>query len=54
MKRTDITDLWPDASKEQIDRIMDINGADILRAKGDVDALQLQLTAAQNEIQALK
>ena len=54
MKRTDVTDLFPDASKEQIDRLMDINGADILRAKGEMDALQLQLTAAQNEIQALK
>jgi len=54
MKRTDITDIWPEATKEQIDRLMDINGADIVRAKGEVDALKLQLTTAENEIQALK
>ena len=43
MKRTDITDIWPEATKEQIDRIMDINGADISKAKGDLDSIQGQL-----------
>lgn len=54
MKRTDITDIWPDATKEQIDRIMDINGADISKAKGDLDSIQGQLTATRSELEALK
>ena len=54
MKRTDITDIWPEATKEQIDRIMDINGADIGKARGDLDNLQSQLAAARSEIEALK
>lgn len=54
MKRTDITDLWPEATKEQIDRIMDINGQDISRAKGELETLRGQLTAAQNELEAIK
>ncbi len=44
MKRTDITKLFPEATKEQIDELMAINGADINAAKGDVDALKQQLT----------
>ena len=54
MKRTDITDIWPDATKEQIDRIMDLNGADINRARGDLENLRVQLSNAQNEIEQLK
>lgn len=54
MKRTDITDIWPEATKEQIDRIMDINGADISKAKGDLDSIQGQLTATRTELEALK
>lgn len=44
MKRTDITKLFPDATKEQIDELMGINGADINAAKGEVDTLRQQLT----------
>lgn len=44
MKRTDITELFPEATKEQIDKLMSINGADINAAKGDVDTLRQQLT----------
>lgn len=54
MQRKDITDLWPDATKEQIDKLMSINGADINAAKGDMAGLQTQLTAAQSELQKLK
>ena len=54
MQRKDITDLFPDATKEQIDKLMGINGADINSAKGDVTNLQTQLTAAQGELQKLK
>lgn len=54
MKRTDITDLFPEASKEQIDRIMDLNGQDIGRAKSELETLRGQLSAAQNELETLK
>lgn len=54
MKRSDITDLFPEATKEQIDRLLDINGADINHARGDVDVLRVQLTNANNEIERLK
>lgn len=54
MKRTDITTLFPDATDEQINRIMDLNGADINKAKGDLDELKTQFAAAQSEIATLK
>ena len=54
MKRTDITALFPDATDEQIKTLMDINGGDINKAKGDLTALQGQLSAAQTEIEQLK
>ena len=54
MKRTDITDLFPEASKEQIDRILDLNGQDIGRAKSELETLRGQLSAAQNELETLK
>ena len=54
MKRTDITEIWPEATKEQIDRIMDLNGADINTARGDLEALRIQLSNANTEIERLK
>lgn len=54
MKRTDITALFPDATDEQINQIMNLNGADINKAKGDLTTLQGQLAAAQTELQQLK
>ena len=54
MKRTDITELFPDATKEQIDKLMGINGADVNAAKSEIGNLQTQLTAAQGELQKLK
>lgn len=48
MKRTDITELLPDAPKETIDKIMSLNGADINAAKAETDALRQQLAAAPN------
>ena len=54
MKRTDITDVFPDATKEQIDRLMDINGADINRVNSDMETLRIQLSSAQNQIETLK
>ena len=54
MKRTDITALFPDATDEQIQKIMDLNGGDINRAKEGVTALQGQLAAAQAQIEQLQ
>lgn len=54
MQRTDITALFPEATKEQIDKLMDINGNDINKAKGDADGLRSSLSAAQTELAALK
>lgn len=61
MKRTDITELFPEATKEQIDKLMGINGADINAAKAELDTLRQQLTdqsgkdlkKAQDQISAL-
>lgn len=54
MKRSDITEIWPEATKEQIDKIMSINGADINGAKGELDGIKGQLATAQAELQKLK
>ena len=54
MQRKDITDLFPDATKEQIDKLMGINGTDINTAKGELNSLQTQLADAQGELQKLK
>lgn len=54
MKRTDITALFPDATPDQIDKLMDLNGADINKAKGDLDGLKTQLASAQGELATLK
>lgn len=47
MKRTDITDLFPDAPKEAIDRLMDLNGADVNAVKSELDGLRQQLEEAR-------
>ena len=48
MKRTDITELFPEAPKEAIDKLLNINGADVNAAKSELDSLRQQLAAAQN------
>lgn len=50
MKRTDITDTFPEATPEQIDRLMGINGADINAAKKGIEDLQTQLAAAKDQL----
>lgn len=42
MKRTDITALFPEATKEQIDKIMDLNSMDITAAKSGIEQLRTQ------------
>jgi len=56
MKRTDITDLWPEAPKEAIDKLMAINGADVNAAKAEIEDLKQKLAAAANsdELQKAK
>ena len=54
MKRTDITGLFPDATTEQINVLMDINGADINSAKAGITDLQSQLATANATIEQLK
>ena len=52
MKRTDITELFPDAPKEAIDKLMGINGADVNAAKAEVEGLRQQLEEAKNNKQS--
>lgn len=49
MKRTDIIALFPEYNvpKETIDKLMDLNGADINAAKAEVETLKQQLSEAQ-------
>ena len=54
MKRTDITALFPDATKEQIDKILDLNGEDISKAKGDLETAKADLEAAKTRITELE
>ena len=56
MKRTDITDLWPEAPKEAIDKLMALNGADVNASKAEIEDLKQKLAAAANsdELQKAK
>ena len=47
MKRADITELFPEAPKEAIDKLMALNGADVNAAKAEVEDLRKQLQAAR-------
>ena len=46
MKRADITELFPDASKEAIEKLMGINGADVNAVKAENESLKQQLAEA--------
>jgi chromosome segregation ATPase len=50
MKRTDITGLFPEATDEQINALMNINGNDINNAKKGVEELQVSLKDAQEKL----
>lgn len=54
MKREEITAIFPEATKEQLDQIMMINGADIQHAKSGFDDLKQQLDEANANIQGLQ
>ena len=51
MKRTDITSLFPDATEEQIKKVMDINGSDINNARKNLDELQQSLADTQAQLE---
>ena len=54
MKREDITKVFPEATKEQIDEVLNLNGADIGRAKGDRETLEGELATARSTITQLR
>lgn len=54
MKREDITGLFPEATQEQINQLMSINGSDINKAKQGLTDLQGQYQEAQANIKALQ
>ncbi len=54
MKRDEIKAIFPDATDEQLDQIMSINGADINNAKSGMDELRQQLQTAQSALEAEK
>ena len=53
MKREDVAKIFEGATDEQINSILDINSADIGKAKGDYDALKTKLGEAKETIQTL-
>ncbi len=54
MKREEITAIFPEATKEQLDQLMAINGSDIQHARNGMDDLKAQLSAANSQIESLK
>lgn len=52
MKRTDITNLFPEATDEQISALMSINGSDINNAKRGIEDLQTALHDAQTQLES--
>lgn len=50
MTRNDITSLFPDATKEQIDALLNIHSADVGKAKGGAEQAQNDLKAANEAL----
>lgn len=50
MKRTDITSLFPEATDDQINALMSINGNDINNAKKGLEELQTAYKEAQTKL----
>ena len=53
MKRTDISELFPDATKEQIDKIMDLAGADVNAAKSELPGLKDQIESMKKSMDSV-
>ena len=54
MKRTDITSLFPEATDDQINALMSINGNDINNAKKGIEELQTSLKDAQDKLKSVE
>lgn len=54
MKREDITALFPEATQEQINKLMGINGTDINNARSNAETLQTQLNVANDKLKELQ
>lgn len=50
MKREDIKKFFPDATEEQLKGLLDINTADIGRAKGDLETVRAELEKANGTL----
>ena len=53
MKREEVKAVFPEATDEQLKSIMDLNGADVERAKGKVAALDAELKEKNEALNAL-
>ena len=54
MKRTDITSLFPEATDDQINQLLNINAAAVNNARSGLSSIQSQLETANEEIRRLK
>ena len=54
MKREEVKAIFPDATDEQLNKIMGINGSDIEKAKADTETLKGQLKEAQTALAEAK
>ena len=52
MKREEVKAIFPDATDEQLDKIMAKNGEDINKAKGDLDKIKGELDKAKTDLAA--
>lgn len=50
MKREDIKKIFPDATEEQLKGLLDINTADIGRAKGELETVKADLEKANGTL----
>ena len=54
MKREDISKTFPDATDEQISALLDINSADIGKAKNEAETYKNQLKEVQDKLKAFE
>lgn len=53
MKREEIKTIFPEATDEQLKAVMDLNGADVEKAKGKVTALEAEIKEKKEAIENL-